>query len=328
MFEDINTPEMSVEEFELLGKLIYDHCGLFFQEDKIYFLRKRLSKRLEFHQMTSYRDYHMFLKYDPKADEELAVVVDLLTTNETYFFRENYQLKAFSEEILEEIASKKTDKKLRVWSAGCSTGEEPYTIAILLKKLMLRAKFRDWDVEILGSDISHRVLGVARKGEYSATSFRDMPERYHSYFHDVDNNKKRVSDELKSMVTFMHLNLLDTTRIGLLQEMDVIFCRNVIIYFDQAAKKTVIHNFFDLLKPEGYLLLGHSESLMNLSTAFNLKHLKNDMVYQKPGIEIPEVSVELPGAEKKTEPALSKTVPDTDEQNKESVTWSQIWKEK
>ena len=282
MFIDDNTTPMSTDEFFTLRDFIYSHCGLHFEEDQLYLLEKRLSRRLSIHQLPTFSEYAMFLKYDPRADEEIATVVDLLTTNETYFFREGYQLKAFTEEVIPEIARTKKDKTLRVWSAGCSTGEEPYTIAMLLLDVKTKLGLNSWNIEILGSDISHRVLGVARRGVYNPTSFRETDKRYLHYFDEEEGGRRKIKDELKNMVSFMHLNLLDDKRIGLLRPMDVIFCRNVIIYFDTLAKKTVVELFHDRLLPGGYLLLGHSESLMNVTTVFSLKHLKNDMVYQRP----------------------------------------------
>jgi len=281
MFENENMVEMDDEEFLLIRDFIYDHCGLFFETDSKYLLEKRLSRRITLHQISNYRDYYLYLKYDRRRDEELSTVLDILTTNETYFFREGYQLKAFTEEIVPEITGRKREKVLKIWSAGCSTGEEPYTIAMLIIDLMKNGSLSGWNIEILGSDISQRVLGVARKGVYSPSSFRETEERYMSYFEEEDG-KKRIKDEVRKLVTITHLNLLDSSKISLLKTMDVIFCRNVIIYFDIKAKKRVMQGFYDKLDKGGYLLLGHSESLMNISALFDLKHLKNDLVYQKP----------------------------------------------
>jgi chemotaxis protein methyltransferase CheR len=212
----------------------------------------------------------------------MSDLMDILTTNETYFFREAFQLKALTDEILPEIKAakeKKGEKTLRIWSAGCSTGEEPYTIAMLILKM---GCFQGWRVEIIGTDISHRVLLHSRKAVYGKSSFRATEDHYiKSYFQEQENGNK-VNDEVRELVTISHLNLFDQNRLALLGRMDVIFCRNVIIYFDQAAKKRTIENFYRMLYDGGYLLLGHSESLMNISTAFALRHLKNDMVYQKP----------------------------------------------
>lgn len=274
------TIEMGDEEFLLIRDFIHNHCGLFFESDSKYLLEKRLSRRLSIHQIAGFRDYYLFLKYDTRRDDELSAVLDLLTTNETYFFREGYQLKAFTDEIVPELIERKKEKVLRVWSAGCSTGEEPYTIAMLLLELMKKGLLNGWHIEVLGSDICQRVLGAARKGVYGQSSFRETEERYLYYFEEEDGRKK-IKDEVRKLVTITHLNLLDSSKISLLRTMDVIFCRNVIIYFDIVAKKKVIQGFYDKLDNGGYLLLGHSESLMNISALFDLKHLKNDLVYQK-----------------------------------------------
>jgi chemotaxis protein methyltransferase CheR len=271
--------QLSDEEFRLIRDLIYNHCGLFFDHDSKYLLDRRLLARLAHHNLPGFREYYQFLKYDRKKDEEIADIMDILTTNETYFFRESFQLKAFTDEILPEVkALKQREKTLRIWSAGCSTGEEPYTIAMLILEL---ESFKGWRVEIVGSDISQRVVQHARKGVYGKSSFRCTEERYLQRFFAQAEGGYRICDEVRELVTISHMNLFDANRLALLGKMDVIFCRNVIIYFDLESKKRVIQSFYDMLRGGGYLLLGHSESLMNVSTAFALKHLKNDMVYQK-----------------------------------------------
>lgn len=275
---------MNDEEFRLISDYIYNHCGIFFDASSKFLLEKRLSNRLRFHQLKSFKDYFRFLRYDPKASEELSAAIDILTTNETYFFREMCQLKAFGEEILPEIKSRKGDndrtRNLSIWSAGCSTGEEPYTIAMLILET---GHFKGWDIEIFGNDISQRVLQVARRGVYGQSSFRCTDKMFiNKYFEPTPDGKHKVRDEIKNMVRFGYLNLMDRNRMSLLRSMDVIFCRNVLIYFDAESKKKVIHSFYDKLEEGGYLLLGHAESMMNISTAYTLQHLKNDMVYRKP----------------------------------------------
>jgi chemotaxis protein methyltransferase CheR len=278
---DIN---MTDEEFRLLRDFVYQYCGLHFTPESKYLLEKRLNKRLQHHRLKNFKDYYYLLRYSQHKDQELTEVIDALTTNETYFFREDFQLKTFTQEILPEIRARKEktgDKRLRIWSAGCSSGEEPYTIAMLLLGM---PAFHDWQIDIIGTDISQRVLQIARKGVYGASSFRVTDSIYQRrYFSEVDG-KHRVADNVKSLVTISHLNLFDAPRVTLLGKMDAIFCRNVIIYFDQAAKKRVVESFHDRLRPEGFLLLGHSESLMNITNAFVLRHFTNDMVYQRPAL--------------------------------------------
>ncbi|MBJ6799680.1 CheR family methyltransferase [Geomonas propionica] len=271
--------QLTEEEFRLIRDLIYNHCGLFFDDDSKYLLDRRLGQRVTHHNLAGFREYYQFLKYDRRRDEEIADIMDLLTTNETYFFREAFQLRAFTDEIVPELMKvKQRERTLRIWSAGCSTGEEPYTIAMLLLEM---GCLHGWRVEIVGSDISHRVVQHARKGIYTKASFRATDERYLKRFFTETDEGYRICDEVRELVTISQMNLFDANRLALLGKMDVIFCRNVIIYFDQTSKKRVIESFHNTLRGGGYLLLGHSESLMNLSTAFALRHLKNDMVYQK-----------------------------------------------
>jgi chemotaxis protein methyltransferase CheR len=277
--------KMSEEEFRLVRDLIYNHCGIYFDNESKYLLDKRLARRLTHHNLSGFRDYYHYLKYDKNKDQELSDIMDVLTTNETYFFREAFQLKAFTDEIAPEIIQSKSEsyeKKVRIWSAGCSTGEEPYTIAMLILE---KGLFKDLNVEIIGTDISHRVVQFARKAVYGKSSFRSTDEAYTKKYFQEQDGSYRVCDKVRELVTISHLNLLDQNRLAMLGRMDVIFCRNVIIYFDQQAKKKVIESFYKSLRDSGYLLLGHSESLMNISAAFSLRHFKNDMVYQKPSMQ-------------------------------------------
>ncbi len=277
--EVIDLPE---DVFRLLRDYIQDYCGIYFDNNSRYLLERRLSRRLRIYHMRDFREYYRFLMYDKKKDEELTAVMDILTVNETYFFREQQQLKAFSDEILPDLRERNMEKrKMRIWSAGCSTGEEPYTIAMLLLEKGLG--LLGWDMDILGSDINQRVLQVARRGVYRRNSFRTTDEYYlKKYFHEEEDGNYRISNNVKSVVSFSCLNLLDPFKVRFVGQMDVIFCRNVLIYFDLASRKKVIESFYERLNEGGYLLLGHAESLMNISTAFALRHLTNDMVYQKP----------------------------------------------
>ncbi len=280
MFEKEETIPLEIDVFRLLRDLIRDYCGIYFDDDSRYLLEKRLSRRVRNHHFSNFRDYYRFLLYDKNKDEELNSIIDILTVNETYFFREENQLKTFSEEILPELSkSKKNKRQLKIWSAGCSTGEEPYTIAMLIIE---KGYFKGWDIEIFGSDINHRVLQIARNGIYKKNSFRNTDNFYIKKYFTEENEIFRISDIVKQYVNFSHLNLLDPVKTKIVGIMDVIFCRNVLIYFDKQSRKKVIDMFYERLVEGGYLLLGHAESLINLSTAFTLKHFKHDMVYQKP----------------------------------------------
>jgi chemotaxis protein methyltransferase CheR len=269
-------------EFHLLRDFIYQHCGLFFSEESKYLLEKRLNKRLTELRLPSFRDYYYQLRYGQNCEQELAEAINLLTTNETYFFREDFQLRAFTDEVVPELVRKKQtngDQSLRIWSAGCSSGEEPYTLAMLLLENPL---LQDWTIDIIGTDISHRVLKIARDGLYGQNSFRTTPEKFRQRYFTQTEQKWQISSKVKELVSISHLNFFDVNKVALLGKMDAIFCRNVIIYFDHEAKKRVVRTLYDRLFPGGYLLLGHSESLMNISSDFQLRHFTNDMLYQKP----------------------------------------------
>ena len=281
-FHLINDHIMSDAEFQLLRDCVYEHCGIFFDSDSKYILEKRLSRRLTDLNLISFYDYYHYLKYNRNKDQELMDIMDVLTTNETYFFRESFQLKAFTDEIIPELIKIKAargDRSLRIWSAGCSTGEEPYTIAMLLSDM---PEIRGCNIEIIGTDISQKVLQHARRAVYSSSSFRATEDLQLQLFFNRQDDGYKVKDSIREQVTISHLNLFDTNRMFVLGKMDIVFCRNVIIYFDQAAKKRVIESFHSTLYDGGFLLLGHSESLMNITTLFTLRHFKNDMIYQKP----------------------------------------------
>ncbi len=272
---------MSSDEFRLLRDLVYDYCGIFFHDDVSYILERRLNSRLRELSLESFGEYYRFLRFSSERRQELEEIVELLTTNETYFFREKYQLDAFSDEILPELIERKAyDRKLRIWSAGCSSGEEVYTIAMLLKE---RRDISDWDLEVFGNDISRKMLQSARKGVFGRSSFRAIePYFKDKYFEPLEDGFYRISDEVRRIASFGQLNLLDDEMLQLLGKVDVIFCRNVLIYFNADARRKVVETFFDKLHDLGYLLLGHSESLINITTDFELVYLVNDMVYRKP----------------------------------------------
>lgn len=272
---------MPLDVFRLLRDLIAEYCGIFYDDDSRYILELRLSRRLRILGLDDYRDYYRFLLFDRRRDDELANIVDVLTVNETYFFREERQFRAFSEEICTELKSSRAEsRKIRIWSAGCATGEEPYTVAMLLNENP--SMFRGWDIEILGSDINQRVLRTAKDGIYRKNSFRATDAVFMDKYFKKEDGEYKLRDEVRTLVNFNRLNLLDAGKVHLMGKVDIVFFRNVLIYFHAKAKKQVIENIYHRLSDGGYLLLGHAESLVNVSTSFALKHLKNDMVYQKP----------------------------------------------
>jgi chemotaxis protein methyltransferase CheR len=271
--------ELPDDVFRLLRDAIYKRSGMWFADSSKYLLQKRLSPRAKELNFDSFQKYFYFLQYDPRSDQEYDQIYDLVTTNETYFFREPAQLTAFVEEIIPDLLSRKPVKKIRIWSAGCSSGEEPYSIAMLLSEA---GWYEHAAFEIFASDINQQVLARARKGQYRENAFRATdPVVRDRYFSREADASWRIRDEIRNRVQFGRLNLYDEARVSLLGHLDLVFCRNVIIYFDDASKRVVVSNFYNRLIEGGYLLLGHSESLISLSTQFKLRHLKHDMVYQK-----------------------------------------------
>jgi len=274
---------MTDAEFRMFRELIKSRCGLHFDEDSRFIVEKRLGRRVEECGLGSFAAYHMLLRDHGTGDEEFSNVVDTLTTNETYFFRELGQLRALMDEIIPDLLNRRravgVDRPISIWSAGCSSGEEPYTLVILAKEAGLDV---GRDLRIYASDISKQMLHRSRRGVYREASFRETSAYVRDRYFVKKDGQTRISDDVKKHVDFIHLNLLDRDKIALLGSMDVILCRNVIIYFDLATKQTVIETFHDKLKPGGYLLLGHSESLINVSSAFELKHLTRDLVYRRP----------------------------------------------
>ncbi len=277
-----NTVVLEDEDFQRLRDFIKEYSGIYFSDDQKYIFVSRLTGRLTARKLNSFRDYYFFLKYDQEKEEELSIVVDLLTTNETYFFREILQLKALFEEIVPTIKDEKSyipKPSLRIWSAGSSTGEEAYTIAIMAKE---QGTDKDFNLEIHATDISQRVLTISRKGIYGSSSFRVTDDYYKKKYFEPHGDKFRIKDEIKNMVKISHINLMDSTVMNLLSSMDVIICRNVLIYFDQESKRKLTERFYEKLNNNGWLLLGHAESLINVTSMFKLIQLKNDLVYRKP----------------------------------------------
>lgn len=277
-------PQLKAEDYRLLRDLVSDRLGIWFGPESRGSLERRLRERLTARGLSSYADYYQLLKYSPLAAEEWDEASELLTTHETYFFREDYQLRAFKNEILPMLAARgKSRRRLQVWSAGCSTGEEAYTIAILVLQSGLFDQEDGWDIRVYGSDVSKRCIAAARRGIYSGASFRSTSQEARGeWFEQVSETEWGVAPRVRALCHFGQMNLLDEERTHLVGRCDVIFCRNVVIYFDAPARKRVIEMFYERLVPGGALLLGHAESLLNVSTAFELLHLKEDLVYRKP----------------------------------------------
>ncbi len=277
---DLGGAAMSEEEFRLLRELLHAHCGIFFRDDTKYLLERRLAPRLQALGLGTFREYHRFLRYDPGRAAELDEAVDVITTNETYLYREPMQLEAFSREIQPQLARTLAPlRRLRILSAGCSTGEEAYTLAVLVRESSL---FEGWDVEIVGVDISRRCLDAARAGAYGDHAFRSPEAEHLRRWFRLRGGKWVVDDAIRRLVRFGRENLLEPDALASLPRVDAIFCRNVMIYFDLAARRRALARFHEKLRGGGWLLLGHSESLLNVTADFEIVHLTRDLVYRKP----------------------------------------------
>jgi chemotaxis protein methyltransferase CheR len=271
---------MTREQYRLLREIVYEHSGLSFGEDMLYVVERRLAPRLQIHGLPDFAAYHRFLRYDPGSRAEIEAAIEALTTHETYFYREPLQLQAFVEEVLPLLARENArQRRLRIWSAGCATGEEVYTIAILIERSGL---FAGWDVDVFGSDISRRVLAVARAGAYGPHAFRNGESEALRPWFRAEGGKFHVRDEIRRLASFGHMNLLDPGATRRLPVVDAVFCRNVMIYLDLPARKRVLGMFHEGLREGGYLFLGHAESLLHITTDFEIVHLRHDLVYRKP----------------------------------------------
>jgi chemotaxis protein methyltransferase CheR len=262
------------EEARLIVELIQDYCGVSLGDNAGFLLERRLAPRLDALSLGTYLEYYHYLCYDLGGPEELAECIERVTTHETYFFREQFQLDAFTREILPALA--RPGRPPVVWSAGCSSGEEAYTIAILLAENARAGR-------VIGSDISRRGLDVAEQGLYGPSSFRTTTDELRERYFEPAGGAWRVREPVRRMCTFVHLNLLDTGRYAEVGAADAIFCRNVLMYLSSQARRRVVEGFYDALVPGGFLLLGHSESLIGVPVRFDLVNLSTDLVYRKPG---------------------------------------------
>ncbi len=276
---------MTQEEFEMIRDFIHEKSGMFFAESKMYLVQNRLTRRMADLSIKTYRDYFYHVKYD-SSQREFQQLMNIMTTNETSFYRNEPQLLSFGSEVLPLIMEQKEKARLprtiRIWSAGCSTGEEPYTLAMILLE-HFRVK-RGWTAEIIAHDISESVLQRARRGEYQGITMRNVPAHIINSYFDRNGEVYTVKPAVKALVKFGLINLNDSRMLSLNTNFDAIFCRNVMIYFSDEVKKSIVRGFFNALRPGGFFYIGHSETLHGISKAFKLVYLKNALVYQKEAV--------------------------------------------
>ncbi len=270
----------SPDDFKLIREIIYNYSGIYISDDYQSIFMRRLERRLLTLSMDSFHEYYYFLKYNQSNSDELRKLMDVITIKETYFFREIDQMKTLVDEVIPELRKQKKGESIKIWSAGCATGEEPYTIAILCieKGYHLEGS----RIEIFANDISQEAIQKAKKGVYKQTSFRATEQAYlQRFFTPVEEGMLTIRDEVKDLLNFFCINLLDKNRLTFLPLFDVIFCQNVIIYFNDESKRKVIESFHKKLQSHAYLFLGHSESLINFTHLFTLKHFFHSLAYQK-----------------------------------------------
>lgn len=273
---------MTESEFQLLRDFIQARFGLRFPSENAFLLERRLQPRLEAHALPSFHAYYDFLQTAAasEVDRELDELFDRIATRETYFFRESYQLDALRDQLIPALCEKRPrGNKLSLWSAGCASGEEVYSLAMAVLE---SGRLHNWQVEIVGSDFSLQALATARRGVYGQSSFRQTePARLSRFFRSL-TGRWEVLDEVRRLCRFTRANLAAADWGAVGGPFDAIFCRNVLIYFDRAARGALVTRLAERLAPGGYLFLGHSESLIDQSTPLLLTHLGREIVYTKP----------------------------------------------
>ena len=288
-------------ELKLLQALVYQECGMHFDERRAHFLQDRLLRRLKECQLDSFYSYYRLLISDA-GKQELARLLENLTVNETSFFRNKAQLDLFHKYILDDLLHRKQERRdfiLRIWSAGCSTGQEAYTLAMLVADGLAYYYLRNplpfempspkpvvpppWKVEILASDISYSVLRAGQEGIYTESQMANVDYSYRLRFFDKVGERYAIKKALKEFVHFDFHNLKTEY---LPQRNDIIFCRNVMMYFDEAEQKRLVEKFSRCLNAEGYLFVGHAESLLGLTDKFAMVHRNSGTAYQRVEVQM------------------------------------------
>lgn len=259
--------EIKQEDFIRLQNFVHSNYGIDLSKKK-QLIQSRLHSTLQAHGFTDFSQYVNYI-VKTKNNSDIENLLNKLTTNYTYFMREEEHFEFFRKTILPYLVATKKRKSLNIWSAGCSSGEEPYTISMVIKDF-LGAQASQWDTRVLATDISTDVLAMAKKGEYEAESLKNLPDPWKRRFFRTSPTtpgRVMVSDDLKNNVIFRTFNLMDPIRFK--TSFDVIFCRNVMIYFDQPTKDALVNRFYDATVPGGYLLIGHSESVNRAATRYD-----------------------------------------------------------
>ncbi len=276
-------PPLSDTEFSNLRKLIYELSGIDIPERRKYLLENRLGSRLKTLNLRSFGEYYNYLKNSKDGNKELDYLFEKVTTNETSFFRDIKQLGVFKTFALTKVIDeqkKANRKELNIWCAGCSSGEEPYTLSILVYEA-LGMSVSGWKINILANDLSPAMIAKARKGLYNEYSLRNTPKQMVDKYFTKEPGGYRILPKIQKLIDFRVMNLKDDLALKRIPKSHIIFCRNVIIYFDDEMKQQVINRFYDNILPQGYLVIGHSESLHKYSRLFRPKSKPGGIMYQK-----------------------------------------------
>lgn len=263
--------------------VIYNTAGIFHADNKLHILEVRCGKRMQALGVGSLREYHECLTTRPIAHAELISLLNEITIGETCFFRNRPQIDAIRKVVLPRVMEAKSRialRHIRIWSAGCSTGEEPYTLAIMLLDEAERL-LKDWTFEVIATDINENSIAHAQKGCYGDYSVRNTEPLVLQRYFTPQDGKFTLKPEVRAVVSFKRVNLSDDSRMMFMKGMDIVLCCNVLIYFDVSSKSRVIHHFYTNLFDHGYLFLGHAESLFRISDEFHLVHLPSTTAYVK-----------------------------------------------
>jgi len=273
-------PAVTGEEFRKVSDFLYRRTGMLFTETKRYYVERRIADRMSFLKIGSFPTYFGYLRGD--VDGEIEKFINAFTVNETYFYREEHQLRCLSTDLLNErVRAKKPGETLRIWSVPCATGEEPYSIAMWLLDNWPEVDVQD--IEIVGSDIDTECVAAAQRGEFGQRALmRLSPALIEKYFEALGEDRWRIVADLRQSVQFTAANLMNRSETRQHGKFDIIFCRNVLIYFDDASRRLAAENLFESLVPGGFICLGHTESMSRISPLFEVRRFADAIVYQRP----------------------------------------------
>jgi chemotaxis protein methyltransferase CheR len=272
---------VSDEEFAKFCEFFYRKTGIMFDAKKKYFAERRIADRMNMTGCATFREYFSTVRFE-SSGEEMQRLVNQMTVNETYFFREDYQFKALVEGILPDLAARPNHgEPIHLWSVPCSSGEEPYSLAIYILEHWADAD--RYDIEIMASDIDSAILAEASAGVYGERSLQRLSQDLiRKYFTRQKDQRYQISAELRGSIDFSRGNVVDPQFMRKFRSIDVIFCRNMLIYFDDKSRRETIEAMYDCLSPGGYICLGHSESMSRISSLFRPRKYADSIIYQKP----------------------------------------------